>query len=218
MERAAIGESDAAVRPLLVCGMVVGILYLAVGIAQGLVREGFDFSKHALSHLANGPGGWIQSVNLAVSGALVIAAAIGIARVVRPQSKAFGWFLGAFGAGMLASAVFRADPVDGFPPGTPAGAANSLSTSGTLHFAFGGLGFVALAVSAFIMARVLSRRGQPLLSKISLFTGIAVIGGFISPMLGVKSPVAGIWFAVVVGWAWLAGISAHFHRGRAPVA
>lgn len=212
MERAVVGERGASGRPLLICGMVVGAFYLVVGIAQGLVREGFDFSKHALSHLANGPGGWIQVANLAISGALVIAAAIGLARVVRPQSKAFGWFLGAFGAGMLASAVFRADPVDGFPVGTPPGMSASMSTSGALHFAFGGLGFMALAVSAFIMARVLSRRGQPLLSKLSLFTGIAVIGGFFSPMLGVKSPVAGIWFAVVVGWVWLAVVCAHFRR------
>jgi hypothetical protein len=46
-----------ATNMLLRCGAIAGPLYLAVGAIQGLVRDGFDFARHPLSVLANGPGG-----------------------------------------------------------------------------------------------------------------------------------------------------------------
>ena len=72
-----VGEHLQQTRRLVGLGMVVGPFYLAVGVLQGLLREGFDFSRHALSHLANGPGGWIQTANFAITGALVLATALG---------------------------------------------------------------------------------------------------------------------------------------------
>src|SRR5262245_4765971 len=100
--------------------MVVGPFYLAVGLLQALVRDGFAFSRHPLSVLANGPGGWVQTANFVLSGAMVIAAAVGIGRVL-PGWRAGRVFLAAFGASMLVAAVFPADPMDGFPAGTPLG-------------------------------------------------------------------------------------------------
>ena len=108
-------RSTPAPRLLLRCGVVVGALYLAVGVIQGLVRDGFDFRRHALSHLANGPGGWVQTANLAVSGLLVIGAAIGIARALR--SRATGWLLGCYGASMIVASVFRPIRSTDFRPG-----------------------------------------------------------------------------------------------------
>ena len=205
-------RSAAVTRSLIGYGVLAGPFYLAVGIVQGVLRDGFDFSKHALSHLANGPGGWVQTANFGLTGAMVVAAAVGIAHVIRPQSRAFGWFLGFFGACLLAGAIFRADPIDGFPVDTQPGIGKTMSVSGVMHFASGAMGFIALAISAFVMARVMSARGVPGLSRLSVFAGVSVIGGFFAPMLGLQSPVAGIWFAVVVGWAWLAVISAHLYR------
>src|ERR1700752_3532728 len=113
---------------LLRCGVLVGVLYLATGVIQGFVRDGFDFGGHALSHLANGPGGWVQTVNFAVCGLLVSGAALGIARVL--QSRAAGWLLGGFGGSLIAASMFPADPVDGFPPGTPPGVPTTMSATG----------------------------------------------------------------------------------------
>lgn len=200
-------------RALLACGVIAGPFYLAMGIIQGLVRDGFDFGRHPLSVLANGPGGWVQTLNFVLTGALVIAAAIGFARVLRPQSRAIGWVLGLYGAGMLAAAVFRADPVDGFPPGTPEGMPTTVSTAGVLHFAFGGIAFLALAISCLVASRALARRGDTGVARLSLLSGAAVLLGFFSPfMLPIGGPTAGIWFAVVVGWAWLAYVSLHLRR------
>jgi hypothetical protein len=202
-------------RTLLRAGIVAGAFYLAVGLAQALLREGFDFARHPLSVLANGPGGWVQTANFVVSGLLVVAAAVGIRRVLGTDARALSWFLAAFGAGMLAAALFPADPVDGFPPGTPEGHPTSISTAGMIHFIAGALGFVALAVSAFLGARAMRRRNESLMARLSLAAGLAVLLGFFGgPLLGGGGlMIAGIWFAVVVGWAWLAVLSFRLYRG-----
>ena len=48
---------------LLRWGVVAGPFYLTVALAQALLRDGFDLSRHSLSMLANGPGGWVQSAS-----------------------------------------------------------------------------------------------------------------------------------------------------------
>ncbi|MEZ6154125.1 MAG: DUF998 domain-containing protein, partial [Pirellulaceae bacterium] len=139
-------------RSLLYWGMVAGPFYLTVGLAQALMRDGFDLARHCLSVLANGAGGWVQTANLALSGLMVIAAAIGVRNALRPQSRAAGWILACFGIGMFVGAVFPADPVDGFPPGTPEGFPTTLSIPGVIHVIAGAFGFLALAVSCIVVA------------------------------------------------------------------
>lgn len=196
-------------RTLLRYGVIAGPFYLAVGVIQGLVREGFDFSRHALSHLANGPGGWVQTGNFVLTGLMVIAAAIGLRRALAPGGRAMTWFLAAFGASMLAAAVFRADPVDGFPVGTPEGMPTAISTAGMIHFIAGALGFLSLAIACLLGAHVMSRQNASGLARLSLAAGLIVLLGFFGgPFLGAGG-ILGIWIAVVVGWAWLAAMSLH---------
>lgn len=214
---ARLDPGTARTRSLLRYGVVVGPFYLTAGLAQALVREGFDLARHPLSLLANGPGGWVQTANFLLSGLMVVAAAVGIARALRPHSRASTWFLGLFGLGMVAAAFFPADPVDGFPVGTPEGFPTSVTTTGLVHFAAGGIGFIALAVSGMVMAGAMRRRGDPRMALFSFLAGLCVIGGFLGPMVLPVLPLggtAGIWFAVVVGWAWLAVISLHLLRGQ----
>jgi hypothetical membrane protein len=198
-------------QSLLRNGVVAGPIYLAVGVIQGLVRDGFDFARHPLSVLANGQGGWVQVANFVVTGLMVIAAAMGLARALQPH-KATSWLLGVFGASMLVAAVFRADPIDGFPPGTPEGMPTSISTHGMIHFIAGALGFTCLGVSALVAAWALSRRQDSSLAKVSLVSGIVVLAGFFAGPALSSNPVIGIWIAVVVGWAWLAILSWHLSR------
>ena len=51
------------------------------------------------------------------------------------------------------------------------------------------------------------------LARLSFFSGLAVLlgffGGFFIP--GLSSPTLGIWFAVVIGWTWLAVMSRHVY-------
>jgi hypothetical membrane protein len=208
---AVAGDRDAVTRALLLCGAVAGPLYLAVGLAQALTREGFDLAKHPLSVLVNGPGGWVQTANFAVTGLLVIAAAIGLARVLGPKSRTLTWPLAGHGLAVFTATFFPADPVDGFPPGTPEGMPTSISTTGLLHFAAGGLGFLLLGVAGLFAAALLRRRGDRGLAALSLLSGLAVLVGFFG---GIALPlgVAGIWAAVVVGYAWLTALSLRLRR------
>jgi len=191
---------------LLRCGVWAGPFYLAVGLAQAFLRDGFVFAKHPLSVLSNGPGGWVQTVNFVLTGLMVVAAAVGFARVLGPKTRAATWFLGGYGVCILAASIFKADPVDGFPPGTPIGPPTTISTTGLIHFIAGALGFTFLAVSCFLAARAMRRRNVPSLARLSLLSGVAVVLGFFG---GIALPygVVGIWLAVVVGWLWLTVMS-----------
>lgn len=206
---------DAAItRSLLGYGVIAGPFYLIVGVVQGLVRDGFAFSRHPLSVLSNGPGGWVQTANFALTGAMVIAAAVGIARVLGKGGRAMSWAMGVYGLGIFMASIFRADSMDGFPPGTPLGPPTAMTTMGLMHFVFGGIGFTALAIAAFLAARAMSKRGDARYSWLSLLTGIIVVLGFhvLMAFQILPSPVLGIWIAVVVGWAWLSALSAHLYR------
>lgn len=201
---------------LLVAGLVAGPLYLAVGLAQAFLRDGFVFARHPLSVLANGRGGWVQTANFLVTGMLVVGAAVGIRRALGPGARIATWCLAAFGASMILAAYFKADPMDGFPIGTPLGAPTSMSTFGFLHFAIGGLGFLSLALSCLFAARALARGRSHTLARLSLACGIIILLAFFGGMaLAKTSPVLGIWIAVVVGWAWLAILSRTlYHEAR----
>jgi hypothetical protein len=200
-------ETWRTTRALLLAGVVVGPFYLAVGLIQAFWREGFDLARHSLSMLANGPGGWVQTANFVLTGLMVLAAAVGFWRAPAPSLRAAAVFLALYGLSMLGAAVFRADPMDGFPPGTPLRMPTSISRSGIAHFAFGALAFVGLAVSALLTGLAL-RRVPGWLARLSAFSGLAVLAGFFGGFF-LPSPVAGIWFAVVVGWAWLSVTSWH---------
>ena len=148
--------------------------------------------------------GWVQTANFVLSGLMVLAAAVGSAassapnharsdgpRRLRPRHDHGGDLPGR--------------SIDGFPPGTPKGPPTSISTTGLMHFVAGALTFSCSASAA-------SRRvdhdapAEPSLALLSLFSGLSVFIGFFG---GIASPIgiAGIWFAVVVGWAWLSVLS-----------
>jgi hypothetical protein len=193
-------------RSFLRFGVLAGPFYLAVGLIQAFLRDGFDLARHPLSLLANGPGGWVQTANFVLTGLMVLAAAVGFGRVPGPRLRGVTYFLGAFGVALIVAAVFPADPVDGFPPGTPKGPPTSISTTGLIHFAAGALGFLSLGISCFFAAWAMWRRRVSSLAFVSLLSGLAVLLGFFG---GIVLPIGimGIWFAVVVGWAWLAILS-----------
>ncbi len=185
-------ETSRSRLALLLGGVVVGPFYLAVGLTQAFLREGFDLARQPLSALANGSGRWVQTTNFVLSGLMVIAAAAGFWQTSLVRLRACAIFLALYGLSMLGAAVFRADPMDGFPPGTPLGVPASISPAGMAHFGIGVLGFVCLAVSALLTGLAL-RRTAGWLAGLSTFCGLAVLAGFSGGFL-LASPVAGIWF------------------------
>src|SRR5689334_19380262 len=96
-------EQSKLTNMLLTAGMIAGPVYIAVGLIEGLTRQGFSFIHHDLSLLANGSLGWIHSTLLVASGLLTIAGAIGMRRVIQ-GSKGDTWgplLLGLYGLGLV---------------------------------------------------------------------------------------------------------------------
>jgi hypothetical protein len=206
----------AVTRSLLGYGPLAGAFYLTSGLAQALTREGFDLSRHDLSLLANGPLGWIQIATLVLAGLMTVAAAAGVGRVLR-EGPGRTWapaLLTGYGLSLVAAGLFVADPMDGFPVGTPAGPPAALSVPGLLHMAAGGIGFTCLVAAALVLGRrfaVESRRAWAAFSRI---TAVVVLAGFAGVASGSTSSLAvlGLWIGVVTGWAWLAAVCVHLYR------
>lgn len=192
-------------RRLLGCGMIAGPFYLAVAAVQAVLRDGFDPTKHAASLLTLGDHGWIQIANFVITGALVIAGAVGLR-----QTGAFGsrWaprLLALYGVGTICAGIFVPDPALGFPVGTPSGQPTTISWHALLHFAAGGVGFLAFITCCLILARRFRSTGHPARAAYSLVTGIVFLAAFFgiaSGSAGEGTTVAFI-LAVTAAWLWL---------------
>ncbi|GHJ35643.1 DUF998 domain-containing protein [Streptomyces sp. TS71-3] len=202
---AVAGPARSAARSaLLACGIAAGPLYVGAALVQGLTREGFDLARHDVSQLAIGDLGWIQIANFLVSGLLVIACAIGLRSMERPESGGT-WgprLLAGYGAGVMIAGVFPADPADGFPPGTPEGAAPDISWHGLAHLGFAALGFLSLVAACFAFAHHFGRGGHRGWAVYSRLTGVLFLAG----LAGTASPVGvlALWIGVLLAWTWIA--------------
>jgi hypothetical protein len=200
-------------RSLLGYGVIAGPLYVVVGLAQALTRGGFDLSRHAWSLLENGDLGWIQITNFIVTGLMTVAAAVGLRRAL-PPGRVRTWaplLTTVYGVSLIGAGIFRADPAQGFPVGTPE--TTPISWHGILHFAIGGVGFLCLIVACFVLAGRFSRDGQRRLAWFSRITGVLFLAGFIGIASGWHGPTTlAFAAAVMIVCAWLATVSVHFYR------
>jgi hypothetical membrane protein len=188
-------------------GMIAGPLYVVVSLIEIAVRDGFDPTRHAWSMLANGPYGWVHSLNLIVSGLLVVAGAIGLHRSTRSR-----WSRGVaiYGLGMVGSGFFAADPGRGFPAGTPETV--PLSWDGSLHFLLGALGFLGLVAACLGLGRRLAREDRRGLAIFSWVTGTVFLVGFLAMAAsgGSAAGLLGFTGAVIMASAWLTMIYHHY--------
>jgi hypothetical protein len=201
---------------LLLGGVIAGPLYLIVSLIEAFTREGFEITHHSLSLLSNGSFGWIHITLFVVSGLLVVGSAMGMRRTLLSGIGRV-WaplLLGLYGLGLIGSGIFVADPSFGFPPGTPNSAPTAITTSGLLHFAVGGVGFLGLIAVCFVMARRFGSLGQRSWKTFSWITGAVFLLGFIGIASGSGSgwTTLGFWIAVVLSWAWLSAVSAKLRK------
>ena len=203
-------------RSLLGYGVLAGPFYIAVSLAQGLTRDGFDLSRHEWSLLANGPSGWIQMLNLVLTGLMVVAAAVGFRRALG-KGRAGRWasrLLAVYGVALVAAGVFRADPMNGFPVGTPDGPPAQPTLHGTLHIAAGGVGFLALVAATWLLAACFRQDGRRRQAIWTRATGAVFLVAFAGIASGATSPAVNLAFtaAVVLTWAWLSLTSLRQYR------
>ncbi|OLT24748.1 hypothetical protein BJF79_13210 [Actinomadura sp. CNU-125] len=182
--------------------MAAGPLFLASGLVQGLTRDGFDFSRNALSQLALGDLGWIQTVTFLLTGALLIVGAVGTART----PHAGRWaprLIGVFGASFLLAAVFQADAGAGFPAGTPDARTATLSAHGAVHLLSGMIGYIALIAAFLVLARRFAAqdaRGWALATRLA---AAGVLLGFAGSSFSVPAFTLG----AGLGLVWLAALT-----------
>lgn len=219
------GKRGAWTRSLLCCGLAAGPVFVAVFVAEGAVRAGYRPLRHPVSSLALGSRGWIQAVNFAVTGTLVLAGAAGLSRAGDPAvtGRPAPVLIGAAGAGLLGSAAFATDPVSGYPPGTP-DALRHPSRTGTLHTLCGIPVFVGLPAAALSYGWRSWRAGQGGFGLYSAGTAVTMLAATALAGAGFgQSPrlvnVGGLFqrVGIITGFAWLSAVSARALR-RAPAA
>jgi hypothetical protein len=203
-------------RSLLGYGVVAGPFYVVVSLAQALTRDGFRLDQHAWSLLENGGLGWIQITNFIVTGLMTVAAAAGLHRAL-PAGRARTWaplLIAGYGASLVGAGIFRADPAQGFPVGTPE--VTVVSWHGAMHFVLGGIGFLCLIAACLILGGYFARAGRTGLAWFSRGTGVAFLAGFAGIASGSHGPTTlAFAAAVLLVSAWLTIISVHFYRAAA---
>ncbi len=213
-----LSNVDATTRRLLACGVAAGPLYLVVGFAQAFTRKGFDPAHNDLSVLANGALGWIQIANLIITGVLTLLCAAGLRRVLRGgRGQLWGPLLiGLFAIGLIGAGLFVADPMNGFPLGTPAGHTASPTLHGFLHFVTGGIGFIGFIAGALVISRRFFATGERVLGWFSVVTGVLFLLAFVGIATGSTRAliVLGFTAAVVLAWIWLAVVSVRFRKAE----
>lgn len=202
-------------KSLLGYGVLAGPVYVITSVAQGLTREGFDFTRHAWSLLSNGSLGWIQVANFALTGLMVLAFAVGLRRALNPGRGAT-WapiLVGAFGAGLLGGGIFKADPSGGFPVGAPE--VGTMTASGMMHLTLGGIGFLGLIAGCMVLASRFKAEQNQRLAWASRITGVLFLAAFVGISSGPDpSPavVLGFVAAVIIVFTWMAAVAVHLYR------
>lgn len=202
-------EDTLETRTLLTLGMIAGPLYIIVSLVQALTRKGFDMRHHAFSILTAGNLGWIERLNFCITGALLVAGAIGIRKVLK-EGHGGKWtprLLAVLGVGFAAAGIFPVDPTMGFPSGTPM-TNNSVSWHGMLHLLFASLAFIGLIAACFVMARRFAVQKQRSWAIASRVMGVLLVGAlagvcsgskgsFITPIFIVTASMGLLWVSII---------------------
>ena len=178
------GEQKILTRLLLACGAIGSLLNSVVILILGAIRPGYNAWIVPDSNLELGDGGWIQITNYIVTGALLLAFAIGMRLLLR-TGRGSTWgpiLLGIYGLTFIGIGIFVTDPALGYPPG----ASSALTIHGAIHILFGLLQFTSLIAACFVLARrdaALEGRGW---SWYSVATGLLVAASYVAFVLTAK--------------------------------
>ncbi len=152
---------DRLTGALLAGGALAGPVFLTTALIEGARRPGYRALRHPVSSLAIGRRGRVQSVNFMVAGTLYSGAALGLARAARGADRgiAVPALVATAALGLIGAGVFTADPVSGYPPGTPDQATERTRT-GVMHDLASAPAFLCLPAAAIVDATHSWRHGQ----------------------------------------------------------
>lgn len=214
--RRAAHAADPSTRALVTAGVVAGPLFVVVGLAQVLTREGFDLTRHPLSLLALGDLGWIQIANFIVAGVLMLAFALGARRSLGdgPGRVWAPVLFGLYGVGLVLGGAFTADPALGFPIGTPEGYPTEWTFHGGVHAFAAPLAFLALVAVTWVVARRLAWEGHRAAAIWSRVIGVACLLLCLpfGPAMSVR-----LFVGVALGFAWITAYGVSLLRDQGAV-
>jgi hypothetical protein len=198
-------------KTLLTAGIIAGPLFVITVVAQMFTRAGFDPKRHPLSLLSLSELGWIQITNFVLCGLLAFASAFGLRRVLA-GGRGSKWgpiLIGTYGLALVWGGVFVADPIDGYPIGTPLGTDGvQLSWHGILHALAPAVAGIALISAAVVFARRFAAEGKRGWMWYTIGTVIAYL------VLATASFPLGDFRIQLVGgaaiWTWASAVTAHY--------
>ncbi|MEV0698337.1 DUF998 domain-containing protein [Saccharopolyspora sp. NPDC050389] len=211
-------------RALLGCGAIGAVLFVVLFLVEGAFRADYSPLRHPVSSLSIGESGWVQAVNFIVTGLLILAFAAGL----RPALRQLGggrWapvLIGLVGVGLIGAGFFAADPISGYPPGTPP-VPLVRTTHGVLHDLFSTPVFTALPAACCVVGYRLARTGHRGWAAYSIGTAVVFLIGFALAGAGFAqnpalTPVGGLLqrLTLVVGFGWLAALAISLPRFQGP--
>lgn len=214
----------ATIRPLLACGVAAGVLMPALIWVDGATRPGYSLWHHGASQLGTGEGAWLQVLNFAAGGLLLIAFAAGLRQALR-HGRGSTWgpiLVATAGAALVVAGVIPTDPALGYPPGQPA----VVTVAGRVHGLVGLVLFAGLSAAAFVLAR--ARTGDSPVdtgggwTAYSRVSGTLIIGFAFAAGTAYRLDVQDIWrpapagllehTALLAGFCWIVALGVRLLR------
>lgn len=215
-----LGEQPSGLRLLLACGVIGPPFFIVLFLIQGATRPEYSPLRHPVSALSSGELGWIQAANFVITGLLLLAFAVGLRWALRSSWRSV-WgplLVGLAGIGLIGAGIFTADPINGYPPGTPL-MPTERTTHGLLHDLFGIPVFLGLPIACFVFAYRFARVGQRRWATYSAFSGLAMFVTFVLAGMGFGqvpglAEIAGVFqrLSIAAGWIWMALLAVHLLR------
>lgn len=199
-------------RALLACGVVGGPMYVTLTLVQALTRDRFDLMQHRFTLLTAGDLGWIHQSNMVLVGVLTVLFAVGVSRRLG-KGRGSVWgprLIGLLGAAYLFGGLLTADPVAGFPPGTPPESVHT-TWQGAVQNASRSVSSLALIAASLAIARWFAaqgRRGWAWFYPAAIpmvFVALTALGSAIG-----VNPIAPAFLATP--WIWVTVLALHLYR------
>lgn len=204
-------------RKLLYAGVVGPLLFIVVFLIEGATRPGYSAWRHYVSQLATGDGGWVQTVNFLVCGALVLVFAAALRRAIQGTRGSIGGpaLLGLFAVALLLAGAFATDPALGYP----VGAAPVHTAHGMVHGLAGLFAFTLLPAASLVLAWHYAAMRELRWVVYSAVVGTLMVVMFIASTTVSAMDAAQTWpnaptgflqrIAIISGWTWIAMVALH---------
>jgi len=201
-------------RWLLFAGVAAALLFFVVPTIEIFRRPAFDISRHAISMLSLGEGGWKMKAVFVVSGVLTLACAAGMLGVLGRGWAGFSALLliGAYGVGLVLAGIYDAPAGLGFPAGTPLDQQPVMTREATLHSVAFMVAFSGLILACFALGTHFLLEEQFVLGVVSLIAGLGLPALIALGVAGKIAPGIAFYWAGMFAWLWLAVAAVHLTR------